>query len=219
MPLPLAQDWRWLLGRDDSPWYPTMRLFRQTRPGEWRDVFDRIARALRERVAGPARATAAPVRVEVPVGELFDKITILELKAERFTDPAKLANVRAELAALTAARDLAVPAADGLAGLTAELRAINATLWAAEDKVWRVRGAAGLRPAVRRVSRSIYRTNLRRSEVKRLINELLGSRLVEEKDYEALALLPRPRNRHDRAIYRGGGRSRVGKAGKRGKPR
>jgi Flp pilus assembly protein TadD len=45
--LPFAPDWRWLLGREDSPWYPTMRLFRQTRQGDWSGVFKRIAEALR----------------------------------------------------------------------------------------------------------------------------------------------------------------------------
>jgi len=40
-------DWRWLLGRDDCPWYPTMRLFRQTVEGDWQDVFGRIATAIR----------------------------------------------------------------------------------------------------------------------------------------------------------------------------
>ncbi len=43
-------DWRWLLERDDSPWYPTMRLFRQSRDGDWSDVFARIAAAVRERM-------------------------------------------------------------------------------------------------------------------------------------------------------------------------
>jgi hypothetical protein len=46
--LPLSPDWRWLLERDDSPWYPTMRLFRQTRYGCWDDVFDRIAEELQK---------------------------------------------------------------------------------------------------------------------------------------------------------------------------
>jgi tetratricopeptide (TPR) repeat protein len=44
--LPLVPDWRWLLGREDCPWYPTMRLFRQTKLGRWEDVFERIAEAL-----------------------------------------------------------------------------------------------------------------------------------------------------------------------------
>jgi hypothetical protein len=46
--LPFAPDWRWLLGREDSPWYPTMRLFRQAKPGDWDGVFDRVASALAE---------------------------------------------------------------------------------------------------------------------------------------------------------------------------
>jgi len=47
--LPFAPDWRWLLGRPDSPWYPTMRLFRQDTSGDWQGVFARLAAALRER--------------------------------------------------------------------------------------------------------------------------------------------------------------------------
>ncbi|HEX7380170.1 MAG TPA: glycosyltransferase family 9 protein, partial [Pirellulales bacterium] len=46
--LPFAPDWRWLLDREDSPWYPTMRLFRQRREGDWSDVFERIAAAARQ---------------------------------------------------------------------------------------------------------------------------------------------------------------------------
>jgi ADP-heptose:LPS heptosyltransferase len=44
--LPFVPDWRWMLNREDSPWYPTMRLFRQHRPGDWPDVFNRLAAAL-----------------------------------------------------------------------------------------------------------------------------------------------------------------------------
>jgi tetratricopeptide (TPR) repeat protein len=45
--LPFAPDWRWLLGRRDTPWYPTMRLFRQGVPGDWKGVFEAVARDLR----------------------------------------------------------------------------------------------------------------------------------------------------------------------------
>ena len=44
--LPFSPDWRWMLDRPDSPWYPTMRLFRQSRPGDWSEVFQRIAAEL-----------------------------------------------------------------------------------------------------------------------------------------------------------------------------
>jgi hypothetical protein len=51
--LSFVPDWRWLLDRQDSPWYPTMRLFRQSRPGEWGEVFLRIADELRSVAAAP----------------------------------------------------------------------------------------------------------------------------------------------------------------------
>jgi len=49
--LPFLPDWRWLLARDDSPWYPTMRLFRQPRWGDWPTVFERMAGELARLVA------------------------------------------------------------------------------------------------------------------------------------------------------------------------
>jgi len=45
--LPYNCDWRWLLDRQDSPWYPTMRLFRQTKPGDWQGVFNQVKDYLR----------------------------------------------------------------------------------------------------------------------------------------------------------------------------
>ena len=53
--LPFTPDWRWLLDRQDNPWYPTMRLFRQAAAGDWHGVFDRIAEAVRQRLTRPAR--------------------------------------------------------------------------------------------------------------------------------------------------------------------
>jgi ADP-heptose:LPS heptosyltransferase len=52
--LPLAPDWRWLLDRGDSPWYPSMRLFRQRERGNWQQAFAEIEGALRQRLASHA---------------------------------------------------------------------------------------------------------------------------------------------------------------------
>lgn len=58
--LPFAPDWRWQLQRDDTPWYPSMSLFRQTSPGEWRETIDRVRHALIARVR--SGAVAQPVK-------------------------------------------------------------------------------------------------------------------------------------------------------------
>jgi ADP-heptose:LPS heptosyltransferase len=50
--LPCPPDWRWLLDRSDSPWYPTMRLFRQKQPGDWAGVFEEIRAALADKIGG-----------------------------------------------------------------------------------------------------------------------------------------------------------------------
>ena len=47
---PCMPDWRWLLEREDSPWYPTMRLFRQHRRGDWESVIERVRAALTQRL-------------------------------------------------------------------------------------------------------------------------------------------------------------------------
>ena len=54
--LSLAPDWRWQLDREDSPWYPTMRLFRQATLGQWSDVFERMAQVVAERIGSKDKA-------------------------------------------------------------------------------------------------------------------------------------------------------------------
>jgi hypothetical protein len=207
--LPVTPDWRWLMGRDDSPWYPSVRLFRAARVADWGPVFDRMARELATRVAAKPASRQSPVEkqkpevggrlpagdcrlteavtVEIAPGELIDKITILQIKAQRITDADKLRNVRAELATLSATRDRALPAVPGLAALTAELRAINESLWVIEDDIRRCEREQDFGPRFVELARSVYHQNDRRAAVKRRINELLGSTLREEKQYAPYA--------------------------------
>ena len=175
-----AADWRWLRGREDSPWYPTARLFRQQRLGEWRGVFGRMAEELKVRAA-----RAAGVTVPVCPGELLDKITILEIKKERITDPAKRRHVVAELAALEAARERVLPVSEELAGLVELLREVNRALWDVEDELRRCELRREFGPAFVELARSVYRDNDRRAQFKRRVNVLCGSALVEEKLHPA----------------------------------
>lgn len=123
------------------------------------------------------------LQVEVSAGELIDKITILEIKAERIADPDKVANVRRELRSLAAARSEVLPSSPDLDELTAELRRINERLWEIEDDIRDCERKSDFGERFIELARAVYRTNDRRAAAKRRINELLGSELVEEKDY------------------------------------
>jgi hypothetical protein len=127
--------------------------------------------------------TAKPIRVEIAPGELIDRITILDIKLERMSDPEKLRNVRIELDVLVAARDGALPKSAELDALTANLKAVNAALWDVEDQIRDCERAKDFGPAFIDLARAVYRSNDRRAALKRQINELLGSKLIEEKSY------------------------------------
>ncbi len=180
VPLHYTPDWRWLLGRDDSPWYPTLRLFRQTRQGDWSDVFASLAAALQE--AAAHRRQARPLLVEVAAGDLLDRLTILEIKSERIRDPVKLRHVRAELEAL-AEPCRTLGESPELAALKAQLREVNERLWDIEDELRLCEQRQDFGPRFIELARSVYRSNDHRAALKRAVNELLHSPLVEEKSY------------------------------------
>jgi hypothetical protein len=123
------------------------------------------------------------ITVEIAPGELIDKITILEIKLERMTDEGKLANVRVEHETLCGARDAAIEPSAEMDRLTAALKAVNEELWEIEDDIRDCERANDFGETFIKLARAVYMTNDKRAALKRDINELLGSRLVEEKSY------------------------------------
>jgi tetratricopeptide (TPR) repeat protein len=179
--LSYVPEWRWLLQREDCPWYPSMRLFRQTHAGDWEEVFDRMAHELSRRLAGSHRTGC--LRIEISPGELLDKVTILEIKTKKIRDGAKLRHIRAELAALQAVRDREIAPSQEIALLTSELKEINWRLWQVEDKIRVCEQTKDFGPRFVELARSVYLQNDCRSALKRRLNELLDSCIREEKLY------------------------------------
>jgi hypothetical protein len=186
-----APDSRWLLEREDSPWYPTARLFRQQAAGDWHEVFERMAAELARVVAGERARLLPPAvggtgggpAIPVSAGELVDRITILQIREQRLDDPARLANVRRELRLLVGAwRKYRAPAASS-ERMFNELRGINSRLWCAEDDIRACERTGDFGPRFIALARSIYRYNDDRAALKSRINRTLKSDFNEEKLY------------------------------------
>lgn len=125
------------------------------------------------------------IEVKIAPGKLIDKITILEIKMERIEDADKVANVRTEWEILTASRDAALAKSEQLDGLTARLKEINERLWVIEDDIRDCERGGDFGDTFIQLARSVYRVNDERAAVKREINVLLGSAIIEEKSYAA----------------------------------
>jgi len=123
------------------------------------------------------------VSVPVSFGELLDKISILEIKSARMSDPGKLANVRRELAVLQHAWDTHPAAALDVGNLCTGLRAVNEQLWDIEDAIRLKERTGAFDDGFIDLARSVYLHNDERARIKKQINLALGSGYVEEKSY------------------------------------
>lgn len=117
-------------------------------------------------------------------GELIDKITILEIKSEQMSDPAKLANVKHEHDVLTKTRDSYAPLPSGLTSLSQQLKEINQQLWDIEDDIRDQERQKDFGETFIKLARAVYFTNDKRAALKGQVNELMGSDVVEEKSYQ-----------------------------------
>ena len=125
------------------------------------------------------------LQVPVSVGEVLDKITILQIKLAHISDAAKRANIRNELDALLPLVTGDAFTTDQMQALMAELKSVNEALWDIEDDIREKEAAESFDAEFIRLARAVYVTNDKRAEIKKQINLVTGSALIEEKSYEA----------------------------------
>lgn len=178
-------DWRWLRARRDTPWYPTMRLFRQKRLGDWTPAINDVRTEL---MAELTRRTRCGCRIEVTPGELIDRLTIIALKHEHMRHADQRAQLERERTALTAERTalsacVTAETQDKLEELTAALQDTNRQLWEVEDTLRELESAGRFDDQFVQQARSVYHLNDQRSSLKQQINHLYGARFGELKQY------------------------------------
>jgi hypothetical protein len=131
---------------------------------------------------GLAQEISMGIEISVSHGEALDKISILEIKSERISDPAKLAHVHFELTQLHERWQEACGAFD-IGDFREKLKLVNETLWEIEDRIRAKEKAGEFDESFIELARQVYLTNDQRSQIKRQINEAFGSSIVEQKEY------------------------------------
>jgi len=129
------------------------------------------------------KARSGTITIEVGAGELLDKITILKIKNQRITDPAKLENVRNELAVLQRTWQEALLDSVEVAELEKALEAVNLQLWDIEDEIRECEARGDFGERFVELARSVYITNDERARLKKAVNLACDSAIVEEKSY------------------------------------
>jgi len=196
-------DWRWGLFGNTTFWYPSMRLFRQQERNDWHEVLQRVTEALQDEFSNtrehqepikeqssnkpittdmqPTNKCQSEISAPISLGELIDKITILQIKTHHLKGQA-LANVENELKALQKTlNDLDL---DIDLSLMQRLKQVNQDLWNIEDSIREKEYEKDFGETFIQLARSVYRQNDRRAALKKQINMTYGSSLTEEKAYK-----------------------------------
>ena len=123
------------------------------------------------------------VRVPISIGELIDKITILEIKAERIVERSKLRNVEAALGILNEVKSAVCLDRPDMKPFAEELKSINIELWDIENEIRELEARKDFGERFVALARKVYLTNDRRARLKQKINLEYGSGIIEEKSY------------------------------------
>ncbi len=123
------------------------------------------------------------INIETSVGELIDKMTILEIKKEKISDEKSLSIIDKEYSSLQVTLQKDVKINDEIKKLWNELKKINLKLWEIEDKIRLCEKNKKFDEKFVELARSVYKSNDIRSKLKLKINQLTGSNLQEVKQY------------------------------------
>ena len=123
------------------------------------------------------------ILIPASAGELIDKITILEIKLKNIVDPVKNRNVSIELEALSKCFEENIIQSNEIEELKTNLKQVNSALWNIEDDIRQCEQAGEFGEKFIELARSVYRQNDKRATLKKEINILLGSSIIEEKSY------------------------------------
>jgi hypothetical protein len=125
------------------------------------------------------------MKIEVSNGEILDKITILVIKSKMITDPTKLKNINNELDELKPFLDIVgYESNTTVNSLVKELESVNEKLWNVEDKLRDKERSKQFDDEFIKLARDVYFTNDERAKIKKNLNEVTNSKLVEEKSYQ-----------------------------------
>ncbi len=123
------------------------------------------------------------ILIPASAGELIDKITILEIKLKNIVDPVKNRNVSIELEALSKCFEENIIQSNEIEELKTNLKQVNSALWNIEDDIRQCEQAGEFGEKFVELARSVYRQNDKRAALKKEINIMLGSSIIEEKSY------------------------------------
>ena len=123
------------------------------------------------------------ILIPASAGELIDKITILEIKLKNIVDPVKNRNVSIELKALSKCFEENIIQSNEIEELKTNLKQVNSALWNIEDDIRQCEQAGEFGEKFVELARSVYRQNDKRAALKKEINIMLGSSIMEEKSY------------------------------------
>ena len=178
--LKYVPDWRWGLYSKTTFWYPSMKLFRQSERNNWVDVINRVSEELKVFLKNKNSAQSL-LLAPISIGELFDKISILEIKKLKI-EGEKISNIDRELNYLNkivSKNNLIIDKQ-----LIFNLKKINSNLWEIEDKLRFKENKNEFDKEFINLARSVYVENDKRASIKKEINLKYSSEIIEEKSYK-----------------------------------